>query len=181
MARLSRPLDRESVRQADAQIYDRHANDSRPNALYDANGNRRRLHPSDPAQAELRREWVALYRESLADAPAAAEPSDSGSSPDRPVADPVQPCPNKHWVHVSVVPRPDAEPRPHYWAPRGGNPYAGEAFNARLTNGEQRGSLDGSGSMRADGIPAGACALKMAEFFKRVEESFERGVVFTPG
>ena len=181
MARLKRPLDREAVKEADDKLYAEHAGDPRPNALYDANGNRRPLSATDPAQAELRREWVAAYEESMeADAAAAPPLPDSGSSDERPVADPVEPCPNKHFFHVAVVPRPDSAPRPDYWAPQGGNPYAYESFAAQLPNGPKNGKLNGSGGVRVDDIPAGACQLKMDKFFKTVTDYFEREVVFTP-
>lgn len=176
MARLKRPLDREAVRQADEKVYVAHAGDPRPNALYDAHGNRRPLNATDPAQAQLREEWVAAYRDGMADS---AEPLDSGSSEQRAVADPVEPCPNSHWFSVAVVPRPDAAPRPDYWAAQASG-YAGESFAAQLPNGPKSGELDSSGGVRLTGIPAGGCQLKMDKFFKPVAEYLEREVKFDP-
>ena len=74
MGRIQRPLDPAAVRQADDEIYARHANDPRPNALFDAQGNRRPLDPVDPSQAALRAEWCALYEAALA----GAEPPSDG-------------------------------------------------------------------------------------------------------
>ena len=87
MTRLARPLDRDAVQAADDEIYARHAGDPRPNALYDADGNRQPLSADDPSQAGLRREWVELYRANLDDED--EDPDDPGS-----IDDPVQPCPN---------------------------------------------------------------------------------------
>ena len=169
------------MKKADDKLYERHAGDRRPNALYDANGNRRPLDPDAPEQAELLHEWIALYNESM-EADVAAVPSrpDSGSSHERPVADPVERCPNKHWITIRVVPRPDSGPRPDYWAPLVGNAFAAEPFNAQLPNGQKSGKLDGSGAMRFDDIPAGACQWKMDKFFKAVTDYFEREAVFIP-
>lgn len=59
--RAKRPLNAEACNAADEEIYARHESDPRPNALFDANGNRRALSATDPAQADLRREWMDLY------------------------------------------------------------------------------------------------------------------------
>jgi hypothetical protein len=172
MARLSRPLNRQAVNEADNRLYEKYANDPRPNSLFDANGNRRALDPNDPNQVELRREWVALYTENVA-ADTYGSPPPSAASDERRVADPVQPCPNKHWIRVCVMPRPDSRPRPIYWASLASNPYASEVFAAQLTDGQRSGSLDGSGSVHFDGIPAGSCQLKMEKFFKAITDYFD--------
>lgn len=61
MPRLARPLDQEADDSADEELYAAHYEDPRPNALYDAAGNRRKLSGDDPAQEGLRREWIELY------------------------------------------------------------------------------------------------------------------------
>ncbi len=78
MARLSRPLNPEAVGAADDEFYANH-----PELVKD--GKRIPLSASDPAQASLREEWVALYEKNNGavepDPPAPKEPDD-----------PVEPC-----------------------------------------------------------------------------------------
>lgn len=59
--RAQRPLNLAAVDAADDEIYAKHEKDPRPNALYDADGNRKPLDSKDPAQANLRREWMDSY------------------------------------------------------------------------------------------------------------------------
>jgi hypothetical protein len=59
--RAKRPLNRDAASAADDEIYSNHEDDPRPNALYDADGNRKPLSATDPAQADLRREWMDSY------------------------------------------------------------------------------------------------------------------------
>lgn len=59
--RAKRPLNPTAVSAADDEIYKRHEGDPRPNALYDADGNRLPLSATDPSQAALRKEWMDLY------------------------------------------------------------------------------------------------------------------------
>jgi len=60
--RATRPLNNGAVKAADDEIYANHADDPRPNALFDENGNRKALSATDPAQADLRAEWMASYK-----------------------------------------------------------------------------------------------------------------------
>jgi hypothetical protein len=182
MARLKRPLDRDAVKEADDKLYAEHADDPRPNALYDEDGHRRPLDPEDPEQEDLRNDWVALYQESLPADPASPPPPDSGSSEERPVADPCERCGNTDDIEFMVVPRhPEGVERPGYWPPKAGpNLYASEAFVAQLPNGERRGKLNGSGGASFSGIPGGACRFTMDQFFKPIADYLKRGVVFPP-
>ena len=59
--RAKRPLNPAAVQAADDEIYQRHEDDPHPNPLYDAAGNRLPLSATDPAQTDLRREWMDLY------------------------------------------------------------------------------------------------------------------------
>ncbi len=84
--RAKRPLNQAAVQAADNEIYARHAGDPRPNALYDASGNRLALSATDPAQADLRREWMDLYVANGGEV--------EGQSPNpAPPPGPVSPCP----------------------------------------------------------------------------------------
>ena len=78
MTRLSQPLDPEAVRAADDEFYAKH-----PEFVKD--GQRIPLSATDPAQAALRAEWVALY-----------EKHNGAVEPDPPVPkkpdNPVEPC-----------------------------------------------------------------------------------------
>ena len=84
--RAKRPLNAEACDAADDEIYARHESDPRPNALFDANGNRRALSATDPAQADLRREWMDLY---IANGGEVEGGGGSGGG-----TDPVTPCPD---------------------------------------------------------------------------------------
>ena len=102
--RAVRPLDSGAVAAADSDIYQRHADDPRPNALYDADGNRTPLDPDDPAQAELRREWMDLYE-------AHGGAVEGGTSNPRQPDDPGEPCCNEVAdLHVQVVNDCDGSP-----------------------------------------------------------------------
>ena len=59
--RAAHPLNQQAVAEADRGLYAAHAKDSRPNALFDAVGKKKPLHPSDPSQEFLRAEWTQFY------------------------------------------------------------------------------------------------------------------------
>lgn len=82
--RAKRPLDPNATSAADEQIYAAHADDPRPNALYDADGNRTPLSATDPSQAALRREWMDYYIAAGGQIEGEPEPG----TPDKPV----EPC-----------------------------------------------------------------------------------------
>ena len=86
--RAQQPLNPAAVRAADEAVYRDHAGDPRPNALYDAGGNRRPLSATAPDQACLREEWLGAYEKSggKVDRPP------PGSS--KPVGSGVAPCPS---------------------------------------------------------------------------------------
>jgi hypothetical protein len=58
----TRPLNQSACSAADDDVYSKHADDPRPNALYDADGQRNPLDPTDPSQADLRQEWMDSYK-----------------------------------------------------------------------------------------------------------------------
>lgn len=60
--RATRPLNNDACKAADDELYANHANDPRPNALYDEKGNRKPLSATDPDQADLRTEWMNSYK-----------------------------------------------------------------------------------------------------------------------
>lgn len=78
--RAQRPLNNDAAKAADDDLYQSHADDPRPNALYDSNGNRKPLDANDPDQAELREEWMDVYE---ANGGATEETDESGGSPDQ--------------------------------------------------------------------------------------------------
>ena len=86
MSRLKRPLNSGACAAADEELYRRHENDPRPNALFDAEGKRLKLSADDPAQADLRAEWRTLY---LANGGKLEGDDPVDSEPD----DPAEPCP----------------------------------------------------------------------------------------
>jgi len=58
----TRPLNQGASSAADDDLYSKHADDPRPNALYDEDGQRKPLDPTDPSQADLRQEWMDSYK-----------------------------------------------------------------------------------------------------------------------
>src|SRR4051812_4441552 len=89
MDRLKRPLDADAVAAADDQLYALHEGDPRPNALFDAQGNRKPVDPADPSQAGLRQQWRDLYSAALekSSTSAASDSPKSGEEP-KPKPDP---------------------------------------------------------------------------------------------
>lgn len=103
-------------------------------------------------------------------------------------------CQNVHWISVKLVRQPDLNKRPSWWAtqyeiystpyqPMSGSttvvkdlskpPYASEPYAADTTNGKKTGSLDGSGVVRFDNIPAGNCQFKFVKFYDAIEKYFK--------
>jgi hypothetical protein len=94
--RAKRPLNKSAVRAADDDLYQNHADDPRPNALYDADGNRKPLDPDDPDQAGLRQEWMDAYQANGGD----TEKSDISGTPTGQV---VLPCGQRARVNPVIV------------------------------------------------------------------------------
>lgn len=188
MGRLDRPLNSDAVAAADRRLYALHENDPRPNALFDAQGNRKSIDPADPAQAGLRQEWKDLYSEALEDAPrqekrSASDKPKTKSKPDppvkdRPVGDIVEKCPlQDHSIRVDLVELTDLQPRPVWWWPKdpGGFPYPYEPYSAEITDGHKDSSLDVGGSTRYDCIPAGSCSIQFKQFLQTVQQTLQPG------
>lgn len=92
MSRAKRPLNMA----ADEALYAKYENEPRPNALYNADGTRRKLSGTDPQQEDLRREWTALY---AANGGALEGPT----PPPKPCDDPNQPCSITKTVTAKIV------------------------------------------------------------------------------
>lgn len=90
----------------------------------------------------------------------------------KPVGSSVKPC-DVHWIRVSLVRQPDLKARPKWWAPAKPLPYASEPYNADTPQGKKSGSLDGQGSVRFDGIPAGTCQFQFKKFYEKIEQHFK--------
>jgi hypothetical protein len=96
MSRVKRPLNMATVSATDEAMYAKYENEPRPNALYNADGTRRKLSGTDPQQEGLRREWTALY--------AANGGALEGPTPQpKPCNDPNQPCPITKTVTAKIV------------------------------------------------------------------------------
>ena len=80
------PVDQQAADAADEELYSRHEDDRRPNALYDADGNRQPMDPNSPSQSTLRREWLAIYEENGGEV-------ESPPPADREPDDTTEPCP----------------------------------------------------------------------------------------
>jgi hypothetical protein len=198
MSRLPRPLNKAAVHQADEQLYDRHRDDPRPNALFSADGVRRPLYPANPAQADLRTEWRGLYvdaatetgseagshglvnsKRAVSSIVQACEASPWTSGGNKKIARPdgkrPEPRPqDTHWIKITLRAQPDVGRRPDYWPERNDNSYASEAFSATLTSGPDAGSLDSEGNVRRDDIPSGSCRFHFDDFHREIERFFDQ-------
>ncbi|MCP5158334.1 MAG: hypothetical protein H6975_02780 [Gammaproteobacteria bacterium] len=83
MGRLSRPLDSNALKAADDEFYANH-----PELIKD--GKRIPLSNTDPSQADLRKEWVELYKKH-----GGKEEDGSKKPPAKKPDDPTQPCPEQ--------------------------------------------------------------------------------------
>jgi hypothetical protein len=98
--RATRPLNQDAVKAADDELYAKHEDDPRPNALYDSDGNRRPLDANDPGQAGLREEWMDAYKANGG----TTEPVDtSGGQPDQAVL----PCGQQAIVNPLILGTPN--------------------------------------------------------------------------
>lgn len=59
--KAKRPLSALATRVADEELYAQHANDPRPNPLFDQSGHRKPLDPMNPSHSALRLEWMKAY------------------------------------------------------------------------------------------------------------------------
>ncbi|NOT58045.1 MAG: hypothetical protein HOP18_25860 [Deltaproteobacteria bacterium] len=96
MSRAARPLNMAAVSAADEAMYAKYENEPRPNALYSADGTRKKLSGTDPKQEDLRREWLALYA-------ANGGKLEGPTPPPKPCDDPNQPCPITKTVTARIV------------------------------------------------------------------------------
>ena len=175
MARIANPLDPEAVQTADDQLYAAHANDPRPNALYDASGNRKPLSSTDPGQESLREGWRQDYiaareknsqqGETTDDSSDAQQQAPAGNNN---VQGPVQDC-NQHWIQVALLKKPEPQARPKWWPKKDAPPYPSEPYSAEITDGHKTGSLDKKGISKYTGIPAGQCTYQFTVFYKALE------------
>jgi len=101
MSGITRPLNSDAVSAADEELYANHKDDKRPNALFDKDGNRKKLDATDPSQADLRKEWCDLYEKHNGEVENPDEPPET--PPDEPLPD----CPD-----APVVPEEPEEPDP---------------------------------------------------------------------
>jgi hypothetical protein len=97
--RAKRPLNQSAVRAADDQLYSDHADDPRPNPLYDADGNRQPLDANNPDQADLRKEWTDDYKANGG----GMEPEDNSAAPPDQA---VLPCGQKPRVDPLIIGEP---------------------------------------------------------------------------
>jgi hypothetical protein len=86
MSAIKFPLDDEAVDAADDRFYDKYPE------LIDEDGNRIPLSADDPAQEQMRRDWIAMYKEELKKTSGKDDPKDP-KDPEDPI-DPVKPCPH---------------------------------------------------------------------------------------
>lgn len=96
MSRVARPLNMAAVSAADEAMYAKYENEPRPNALYNADGTRRKLSGTDPSQEALRQEWITLYLAKKGELEAPPPPP-------KPCDDPTMPCPCKPISSISIV------------------------------------------------------------------------------
>ncbi|HEX5747844.1 MAG TPA: hypothetical protein VFZ09_16490 [Archangium sp.] len=162
---------------ADEQLYAAHRDDPQPNPLFDAQGNRRKLDPNDPTQADVQREWRSRYTAEIAkkkSGGAAAKPKTTPpASSNRSTDDPVLPCTIKHWLVIRLGARPNQKARDHEGQVDGQPGYAGEKYAASGACGTKEGMLDGGSSLRFHNIKAGHCTIVFKHFYEDIEAFFK--------
>jgi hypothetical protein len=87
MSSVKRPLNPKAIKAADADLYAAHEGDPRPNPLYDADGNKKKLSAKDPDQAGLRKEWVEAYERH------GGETDEPDKQPENTPDEAIEPCP----------------------------------------------------------------------------------------
>ncbi len=87
MSGISFPLDEEAVEAADDRFYEKYP------TLVDEDGNRIPLSADDPAQEQMRRDWIEMYKEELERKNSGKDDPKDPKDPKDPI-DPVKPCPD---------------------------------------------------------------------------------------
>ncbi|MBZ5618961.1 MAG: hypothetical protein LAQ69_09590 [Acidobacteriia bacterium] len=135
-------MNQEAVSAADDALYQKHGDDPRPNALYDADGNRTPLDANDPDQAGLRSEWMDSYKANGGE----MEASEGGGGSSDQV---VLPCGQKARVNPLIIgdpveldaseaefeEQPDPEEEPEEEGPQA-DEEAGESADGAATDGD---------------------------------------------
>ena len=100
MSGISFPLDWDAVDAADDRFYDKYPE------LIDAHGNRIPLTADDPAQEQMRRDWIEMYKEELERKNSGKEDPKDPQDPEDPI-DPIKPCPDdgpcEHCTPISSI------------------------------------------------------------------------------
>ena len=100
---------------------------------------------------------------------------------DRPVDSAIQPCPNRFWFDVRLLPRREASPRPAWWPVDRLPGYGGSHVSVILAGvAPPLQTLDGNGRFHADGLPAGRGTVVFYEFCADIGRALEAGAVFHP-
>ena len=87
MSGISFPLDEEAIEAADDRFYEKYP------TLVDEDGNRIPLSADDPAQEQMRRDWIEMYKEELERKNSGKDDPKDPKDPKDPI-DPVKPCPD---------------------------------------------------------------------------------------
>lgn len=139
--KAKKPLNKTASKSASDDLYAAHEDDPRPNALYEENGDRKRLDAKKNSQAGLRKEWMDYY---IAYGGDYEEKPESSASLEKPET---THCPSKrnNWVVLDY----------HY-----NNveltPVSGMDFCVTCSDGSEiNGKLDKNGLCRLDDIPEG--------------------------
>ena len=139
--KAKKPLNKTASKSASDDLYAAHEDDPRPNALYEKNGDRKRLDAKKNSQAGLRKEWMDYY---IAYGGDYEEKPESSASLEKPET---THCPSKrnNWVALDY----------HY-----NNveltPVSGMDFCVTCSDGSEiNGKLDKNGLCRLDDIPEG--------------------------
>ena len=87
MSGINFPLDEEAVDSADDRFYSKYP------SLVDGDGNRIPLSADDPAQEQMRRDWIEMYKEELEKKNSGKDDPKDPTDPEDPI-DPITPCPD---------------------------------------------------------------------------------------
>lgn len=98
----------------------------------------------------------------------------SGNCPADPIKKTTSECPTRHWIVVKVIRKPDKKQRHGWWPARRTEAYSSESFSAEITDGHKDGSLNSTGMVRFDNIPAGSCQFLFNKFFEEIDQFFKK-------
>ena len=153
MTRLIRPLDKEAVKEANE-------------AIKAETGGRKLTNSSK--DAPLRKKWRAAYEKAASKNTA----KDVSEKKDESATDcTTNTCPNNHSIEIIFIRKARLKKLDHWPVLKAGNlPYKTERYEMTHTDGEKKGRLNSSGSVKVKNIPPGSCEIEYIGYYHSVEK-----------